>query len=221
MQEIRLAPLARGDLRAAHCRRASLRTGARRAAGATGAREDRRQSVLRDSVLFCARRRRTAHASIMTRDWSWDLDRIRAKGYTDNVVDLMVGKLSRLPVETRNALKQLACLGNSAEIRTIGSCVETPRSRCMQSAEAVRTRTVLAFGGAYRFIHDRVQEAAYSLDPGGPARRGASSNRQAARGAHASREARGGDLRDRQSAQPRRGLDRRHKTSASNSPSSI
>ena len=29
--------------------------------------------------------------------WSWDLDRIHAKGYTDNVVDLMVGKLNRLP----------------------------------------------------------------------------------------------------------------------------
>src|ERR1700758_4355675 len=47
--------------------------------------------------------------------WSWDLHRIHAKGYTDNVVDLMVGKLTRLPVETQNALKQLACLGNSAE----------------------------------------------------------------------------------------------------------
>ena len=47
--------------------------------------------------------------------WSWDLNRIHAKGYTDNVVDLMVGKLSRLPVETQNALQQLACLGNSAE----------------------------------------------------------------------------------------------------------
>jgi predicted ATPase len=31
--------------------------------------------------------------------WSWDLNRVRAKGYTDNVVDLMVGKLNRLPVE--------------------------------------------------------------------------------------------------------------------------
>jgi predicted ATPase len=47
--------------------------------------------------------------------WSWDLNRIHAKGYTDNVVDLMVGKLNRLPVQTQNALKQLACLGNSAE----------------------------------------------------------------------------------------------------------
>src|SRR5262249_49784211 len=49
------------------------------------------------------------------RQWSWDLNRIHAKGYTDNVVDLMVGKLNRLPVETQNALQQLACLGISAE----------------------------------------------------------------------------------------------------------
>ena len=42
--------------------------------------------------------------------WTWDLNRIHAKAYTDNVVDLMVGKLNRLPAETRNALQQLACL---------------------------------------------------------------------------------------------------------------
>ena len=51
--------------------------------------------------------------------WSWDLDRIHAKGYTDNVVDLMVGKLNRLPVDTQKALQQLACLGNSAAVRTL------------------------------------------------------------------------------------------------------
>ena len=33
--------------------------------------------------------------------WSWDLNRIHAKDYTDNVVDLMVGKLNRLPVGTQ------------------------------------------------------------------------------------------------------------------------
>src|SRR6266851_5389557 len=48
--------------------------------------------------------------------WRWELDRLHAKGYTDNVADLMVGKLTRLPVETQAALQQLACLGNVAEI---------------------------------------------------------------------------------------------------------
>src|SRR5882757_7179490 len=51
--------------------------------------------------------------------WSWDLARIQAKGFTDNVVDLMVGKLKRLPLATVHALKLLACLGNSAEIATL------------------------------------------------------------------------------------------------------
>src|SRR6202011_1679373 len=51
--------------------------------------------------------------------WTWDLARIRAKGYTDNVVDLMVGKLKRLPDTTQERLKQLACLGNAADLATL------------------------------------------------------------------------------------------------------
>ncbi|MBV8414303.1 MAG: AAA family ATPase, partial [Verrucomicrobia bacterium] len=51
--------------------------------------------------------------------WAWDLDRIHAKGYTENVVDFMVGKLNRLPLETQKALQEFACLGNSAEITTL------------------------------------------------------------------------------------------------------
>src|SRR5277367_5014982 len=48
--------------------------------------------------------------------WRWDLDRIHAEGYAGNVVDLMVGKLTRLPAETQHALQRLACLGNVADI---------------------------------------------------------------------------------------------------------
>ena len=51
--------------------------------------------------------------------WRWDMDRIRAKGYTDNIVDLMVGKLKRLSTAAQEALKQLACLGNVAEVATL------------------------------------------------------------------------------------------------------
>jgi hypothetical protein len=44
--------------------------------------------------------------------WQWDINHIRAKSYTDNVVDLMAGKLKRFSATTQEALKQLACLGS-------------------------------------------------------------------------------------------------------------
>ena len=51
--------------------------------------------------------------------WQWDLNQINTRGFTDNVVELMAGKLKRFSDTTQEVLKQMACLGNVAEIATL------------------------------------------------------------------------------------------------------
>mgnify|MGYP003384635543 CR=1 FL=1 len=96
--------------------------------------------------------------------WQWDLAGIRSKGFTENVVDLMIDKLQSLPEATLEALKVFAYLGNQSEVGNLalvhGHSVGATHEHLWP---AVRLGLVLRQGNLYRFQHDRVQEAAYTL----------------------------------------------------------
>ncbi|MBP0624035.1 trifunctional serine/threonine-protein kinase/ATP-binding protein/sensor histidine kinase [Cupriavidus consociatus] len=100
------------------------------------------------------------------RQWRWDSERIHAKGYTDNVVDLMAGKLTRLPAWTQQAMQQLACLGNVAGVAALSTVLGMPEAQVHVALwDAIRQELVERQETFYAFVHDRVHEAAYSLIP--------------------------------------------------------
>ena len=51
--------------------------------------------------------------------WEWKLDEIQKKEMTDNVVELMAGKIQKLPEATQHVLKLAACIGNQFDLETL------------------------------------------------------------------------------------------------------
>ncbi len=95
-----------------------------------------------------------------------DLARVQAKSYADNIIGFLVGRLIRLPAKTQEALGLLACLGATADVATLAIVMGTSDNEIdAVLGEAARHELVEQVSGRYRFVHDRVQDAACSLIP--------------------------------------------------------
>ncbi|MDJ0704810.1 MAG: serine/threonine-protein kinase PknK [Leptolyngbyaceae cyanobacterium MO_188.B28] len=118
--------------------------------------------------------------------WQCDLAQVRQLALTDDVVEFMVGRLRKLPKATQAALKLAACIGNRFDLATLAMVCEESQDeaatdlwRALQEGFVVpESETYKFFQGdereekkieavsvGYRFLHDRVQQAAYCLIP--------------------------------------------------------
>lgn len=101
-----------------------------------------------------------------TRRWQWDLARIEEQGYSQNVIDLMVAKLQRLPQTCLDVVKMLACLGHGVAAGTLAKvCKQSLGLTEAALWPALKLGLVLHKDTRYQFAHDRVQEAAYLFTP--------------------------------------------------------
>ncbi|MEH2022234.1 trifunctional serine/threonine-protein kinase/ATP-binding protein/sensor histidine kinase [Nostoc sp.] len=134
-----------------------------------------------------------SHASFYNGGWECDIAQVRLLALSDDVVEFMAIQLQKLPIETQEVLKLAACVGNKFDLATLAivyekSQVETAVDfwKAVQDGLIIPTNEVYKFyqdesefkiqnsefqqhsypdSCSYNFLHDRVQQAAYSLIP--------------------------------------------------------
>ncbi len=100
----------------------------------------------------------------VTGTWTWELSKLEALQYADNVVDLLISRLRKLPVQAAQLMKVASCLGNYGDLETLASVFgRNPQQMDEALLEVTRAGLLLLQGGSYRFLHDRVQQASYAL----------------------------------------------------------
>jgi predicted ATPase/signal transduction histidine kinase len=100
--------------------------------------------------------------------WHWDAEGARARGYSDNVVDFLMGKLRQLPPRTQHLLRLAACVGNTFSLPTLLLISDLKATgEVEQHLEPALQEGLLAIAGPeqYRFLHDRIHQAAHTLTP--------------------------------------------------------
>ncbi|MEG4200984.1 AAA family ATPase [Microcoleus sp. Pol12A5] len=114
--------------------------------------------------------------------WHWDLEQIISRNITDNVVEFMAEQIQTLSESAQKVLRLAACIGNQFDLPTLSIINETYQKETADELwNAIQSGFILPLGDDYKFLktdrytkelkitykfaHDRIQQAAYSLIP--------------------------------------------------------
>lgn len=124
--------------------------------------------------------------NIKKREWAWDIKQIKKQEYTDNVVDLLISRISGFSSETQKILKVASCIGFSFDIWTLSIVTNLSfRDILSQLKESIECNFIIPLNDLYqgvenflldqkqsvslfrqisfRFSHDKIQQAIHSL----------------------------------------------------------
>ncbi|MDZ7966131.1 MAG: AAA family ATPase [Nostoc sp. DedSLP03] len=104
--------------------------------------------------------------------WQWNIAQLQTQNITNNVVELLLLKLKKLPEETQQILRLAACIGAEFDLETLAIvCGKSPKTVFQDLLPAIQEGFIQTLSELdedllvqeYKFLHDRVQQAAYAL----------------------------------------------------------
>jgi len=107
--------------------------------------------------------------------WQWDIEQIVAQEITDNVIDMLADKISRLPEQTSQLLQLASCIGNRFDLSLLVMIYDHDRNQTYSVLHTALSEGLIqpldenykyletTKETSFKFSHDKIQQAAYAF----------------------------------------------------------